>query len=207
MPKVDGLTTKQQRFVEEYTVDFNATQAAIRAGYSENSAGTIGWENMQKPEIVEAVRKRVEQLAMGPDEALIRLGKMARGSLEHFHRLTADGDITVDLSTKEAQDHLDLLTELEVRTVKKQNENGSLSMRQTARVKLHDAKDALKQVLRVHGLDKTSVDLRTPDGIQVEDARGKLEKQLEGMGGRLAALASANGANGAQPNGNGAKGE
>ena len=37
MPK-DGLTPKQQRFVEEYLIDLNATQAAIRAGYSEKTA-------------------------------------------------------------------------------------------------------------------------------------------------------------------------
>ena len=40
------LTLKQQRFVEEYLVDLNATQAAIRAGYSEKTAKSIGQENL-----------------------------------------------------------------------------------------------------------------------------------------------------------------
>ena len=39
------LTAKQERFVDEYLVDLNATQAAIRAGYSKNSARQIGDEN------------------------------------------------------------------------------------------------------------------------------------------------------------------
>lgn len=51
MPPTEGLTDKQRRFCEEYLVDLNATQAAIRAGYSEDSAGHIGWENQRKPEI------------------------------------------------------------------------------------------------------------------------------------------------------------
>ena len=48
MPK---LTAKQERFCEEYLIDLNATQAAIRAGYSVESAGSIGSENLTKPEI------------------------------------------------------------------------------------------------------------------------------------------------------------
>ncbi len=50
-----NLTPKQQRFVEEYLIDLNATQAAIRAGYSRNSARQIGVENLSKPVIAAAV--------------------------------------------------------------------------------------------------------------------------------------------------------
>jgi phage terminase small subunit len=50
-----SLTDKQQRFVEEYLVDLNATQAAIRAGYSENTARAIGAENLTKPNIASAI--------------------------------------------------------------------------------------------------------------------------------------------------------
>ena len=51
------LTPKQQRFVDEYLIDLNATQAAIRAGYSRNSARQIGVENLTKPVIAAAVAK------------------------------------------------------------------------------------------------------------------------------------------------------
>lgn len=57
-----ALTAKQQRFVEEYMVDLNATQAAIRAGYSEKTAHAIGQENLRKPTIAEEVKKRQEKL-------------------------------------------------------------------------------------------------------------------------------------------------
>ena len=52
------LTAKQQRFVDEYLIDLNATQAAIRAGYSEKTAFSIGTENLRKPLIQKAIQQR-----------------------------------------------------------------------------------------------------------------------------------------------------
>jgi len=49
------VTPKQQRFVEEYLIDLNATQAAIRAGYSADTARQMGSENLSKPDIAEAI--------------------------------------------------------------------------------------------------------------------------------------------------------
>lgn len=49
------MTPKQEAFVREYLIDLNATQAAIRAGYSEATAYSIGNENLSKPEIAEAI--------------------------------------------------------------------------------------------------------------------------------------------------------
>ena len=56
------LTAKQEAFCEEYMIDMNATQAAIRAGYSEDTARQIGSENLSKPYIADRiVSLRVEQ--------------------------------------------------------------------------------------------------------------------------------------------------
>src|SRR5579883_2741480 len=51
----DRLTARQRRFVEEYLVSLNATQAAVRAGYSEKSAAQIGWQILQKNSVLEAI--------------------------------------------------------------------------------------------------------------------------------------------------------
>lgn len=79
------LTDKQAAFVREYTKDWNATQAAIRAGYSEDSAGNIGWENVRKPEIAEAIQQHIQEAksaaVMSLEEALARLTAIARSSL------------------------------------------------------------------------------------------------------------------------------
>ena len=47
-----NLTPKQQRFVEEYLIDLNATQAAIRAGYSEKTADSIGLQLLRKTQVL-----------------------------------------------------------------------------------------------------------------------------------------------------------
>ncbi len=54
--KKGNLTKKQKMFVAEYLVDLNATQAAIRAGYSEKNAGKIGPELLGKTRISEAIQ-------------------------------------------------------------------------------------------------------------------------------------------------------
>ncbi|WP_080995305.1 terminase small subunit [Xanthomonas arboricola] len=58
-----GLTQKQQRFVVEYLKDQNATQAAIRAGYSEKTARSVGSENLTKPDIAAAIQKAQAKVA------------------------------------------------------------------------------------------------------------------------------------------------
>jgi phage terminase small subunit len=57
------LTDKQSRFVNEYLVDFDKTNAAKRAGYSANSARTIGCDNLNKPYIAAEIKLRVERLS------------------------------------------------------------------------------------------------------------------------------------------------
>ncbi len=58
------LTAKQEMFVQEYLVDLNATQAAIRAGYSAKTANVIGPENLAKPCIAELIVKaKAERMA------------------------------------------------------------------------------------------------------------------------------------------------
>ena len=74
---MDKLTDKQRRFVSEYLIDLNATQAAIRAGYSAKTAGRIGGENVQKPEIQkaisEAILKQQERTELTADEVIADL--------------------------------------------------------------------------------------------------------------------------------------
>tara|TARA_R110002020_G_scaffold10785_1_gene40906 strand:- start:2568 stop:2975 length:408 start_codon:yes stop_codon:yes gene_type:complete len=59
----DKLTDKQEMFCREYLVDLNATQAAIRAGYSEKTSGATGHENLKKPEIQSRLQKLMDKRA------------------------------------------------------------------------------------------------------------------------------------------------
>lgn len=56
-----ALTDKQEMFCREYLIDLNATQAAIRAGYSENTARKIGSENLTKPDIQDRIAELKSQ--------------------------------------------------------------------------------------------------------------------------------------------------
>lgn len=75
------LTPKQQRFVEEYLVDLNATQAAVRAGYSAKTAHSIGDENLRKPEIKTALdaamAARSDRTQVTADRVVRELAKIA----------------------------------------------------------------------------------------------------------------------------------
>lgn len=74
------LNAKQQRFIAEYLIDLNATEAAIRAGYSKKTAYSIGQENLTKPEIASAV-------ATAKAEQLNSAGLTASRVLEELRRL------------------------------------------------------------------------------------------------------------------------
>lgn len=56
------LTEKQKRFADEYIISGNATQAAIKAGYSKKTAAVIGTENLIKPNIKNYIDERLEEL-------------------------------------------------------------------------------------------------------------------------------------------------
>ena len=75
------LTAKQQMFVEEYLIDLNATQAAIRAGYSEHTAASVGCENLRKPYIQDAIqiamKDRAERTQLTADSILKEIATIA----------------------------------------------------------------------------------------------------------------------------------
>lgn len=56
------MTDKQKKFADEYLIDLNATQAAIRAGYSEKTAYSIGDENLKKPEIKAYIEAQLDAM-------------------------------------------------------------------------------------------------------------------------------------------------
>lgn len=107
-----ALTKKQKLFVEEYLIDLNATQAAIRAGYSPDTAKEIGCENLTKPNIRNAIDKamaeRSRRTGINQDRILIELAKIALvnpANVVNFEEATvkegaADEDLAAVASVK-----------------------------------------------------------------------------------------------------------
>jgi len=105
MPKQKGqLTAKQARFVEEYLVDLNATQAAIRAGYKAKNADVVGPELVGKTWVAAAIKARQEKLQKKLDitqeRVLLEMARLAffdvrklfnpDGSMKKPHELDSD---------------------------------------------------------------------------------------------------------------------
>lgn len=80
-PSMTKLTPRQERFVEEYLIDLNATQASIRAGYSSKNADKIGPELLGKTRvrgtIAEAIADRSKRTGINQDRIILELAKIA----------------------------------------------------------------------------------------------------------------------------------
>lgn len=83
-----ALTAKQKLFVKEYLVDLNATQSAIRAGYSTKTAEAIGYENLRKPQIAQAIEKamgrREQRTEITQDRVLQELAKIGFANISDY---------------------------------------------------------------------------------------------------------------------------
>lgn len=94
------LTAKQKRFVDEYLVDFNATQAAIRAGYKANTAHVIGAENLRKPKIAEEIARRQKDLQrrteVSQDRVIRELARIAFADASDYVRVTTETVVPED---------------------------------------------------------------------------------------------------------------
>jgi phage terminase small subunit len=97
-----GLTPKQRRFVAEYGVDLNATQAAIRAGYAKGSANVTGCQLLANPNIAHLVAKsqskHLEVANITAERVMQELGRLAFANLPSFYRedgsLKSMGELT-----------------------------------------------------------------------------------------------------------------
>lgn len=156
-----ALTPKQARFVEEYLVDLNATQAAIRAGYSEKTAYSIGEENLRKPEIASAVQsamaERSKRTEITADRVLKELAKLGFSDIRkaiswraHVTGMVEEEDGTQRLAvTNEValidSDKIDDDTAAAVAEISQTAQGG-------LKIKLHDKKGALVDIGRHLGM-------------------------------------------------------
>lgn len=103
------MNAKQRKFADEYLIDCNATQAAIRAGYSPKTAKSIGNENLTKPDLKAYIDEQLERLhnekTADAQEVLEYLTAVMRGQhTEQTLQLVGDGVQTItdiDVSARE----------------------------------------------------------------------------------------------------------
>lgn len=156
-----ALTAKQQRFVDEYLKDLNATQAAIRAGYSEKTARSISNENMTKPDIQAAIAKGMQDRSgrtqITQDMVLQELAKIGFSDIRKVVRWGETQVRMVDGEDDEPEDMvpyhgLALIDSTEI----DDNTAGAIAEvsqgKDGLKVKLHDKKGALVDIGRHLGM-------------------------------------------------------
>jgi len=149
----DKLTGKQERFCYEYCIDFNATQAAIRAGYNKKTAYSIGNENLKKPEIQNRIQYVKDNLAEVAGITRLRVlreyEKIAFSSIAHLHN-----------SWIELKD-FELLTDEQkgcIKTIQtKKQKVGDMDIEtEFVKIELHSKDAALKGIREMCGFDAPS---------------------------------------------------
>lgn len=97
------MTPKQDQFVREYLIDLNATQAAIRAGFSAATAYSQGQRLLKNVEIAAAIQaeqdKRAERTAVTADRVLVELALIGFANMRDYLSITSEGEPFINLST------------------------------------------------------------------------------------------------------------
>jgi len=150
-PPPAKLTPKQRVFVASYigVSRFNATKAALAAGYSEKTAYSIGSENLKKPEIKAAIDAYLAENTMGAPETLFRLTEQARGDLGDF--LTDKGGL--DWETAHTMGKTRLVKQVKRKTIRTTSKDGSIDTETTIEeIELYSAQAALHLIGKHLGL-------------------------------------------------------
>lgn len=172
------LTAKQAAFVREYLVDLNATQAAIRAGYSKNRAGEIGYQQLRKTTIQAAIKeemeKRAERTEITADKVLKEFAKLAFFDPRNlFDDNGVPKDITqLDDNTAAALSGLDVVQEYDPDT-------GVTSY--TKKYKLASKQSALDSLGRHLGMFLDRSEVNASVAVTMESYLEDLDKKGQGQ--------------------------
>lgn len=143
------LTPKQAAFVREYLVDLNATQAAIRAGYSKRTAGATGYENLNKPQIAAAIQdakgKRAARTEITADMVLQELARVGFADIrdlfewdEESASFVPSRDLTADQAAAVAS--------VKAETTRIISDDGKVETKIKLELKTHDKLAALREI-------------------------------------------------------------
>ncbi len=169
MAKKDKLTPKQRMFVKEYLVDLNATQAAIRAGYSANRASEIGYQLLQKTTVQEAIqesmKKREKRIEVTQEMIIEQLAKIGFADIKKFVKVKGNQVFIEDFDKVDGT----ILSEVS------ETQNG-------IKIKLNDKMKALELLGRHFGMFNDKLNLNVNNGTQdpgtgVNSLRELKEKQ------------------------------
>ena len=154
------LTNKQKKFIEEYLIDLNATQASIRAGYSPETAKEIGCENLTKPniknEIDKAIAERSRRTGINQDRVLREIAKIAfvnPSDVINFNQAT--------VKENASDDDLAVISGVKIKSIP--TDDGNIQERE---VKLYDKLKALDMLGKHLGMFTDKIELTGDMGVK-----------------------------------------
>lgn len=194
------LTDKQARFVEEYLIDLNATQAAIRAGYSAKTADSQAAQLVANPKVAEAIQKAKEKfsnkLEISAERVLQEMAALAFSDLGDVMAWGPDAESTELYPSEELKpEHRRAVSSVKVRKMvlksRGVDEDGEPSVHVeesilSTEIKLHDKSKALDQLARHLGLFDKDNEQRKPEiHIEVPDAMAAIDEKMDEIRSRM----------------------
>jgi len=147
------LTDKQQRFCEEYLIDLNATQAALRAGYSKKSARSKASQLLTKVNIQNEIQKlkseRSERVQIEADSVVKELAKIAFSNIHDYLTVDDNGNVFLKNFIEIDINKLAAIESIKTNTTKNKDESREHT---TTQFKLHSKLKALEQLGRHLGI-------------------------------------------------------
>ena len=168
------LTAKQERFCYEYCIDFNATQAAIRSGYSESTARSIASQLLTKVNIQEKIKSMQDNLAetagVGKLRVLNEHLKIAYSSIAHLHNTWIELRTFEDLTDDQKACIEEISTKTQHKTVWNYSEDEGKKIPEDytveyVKIKLYDKQKSLDAINKMLGYDapiRSIMDLNIP---------------------------------------------
>jgi len=158
--KLNNATTRQAAFINSYLANgFNATQAAITAGYSTKTAKQQGSRLLTNVDVKAAIDAKIKEMAMSADEALFRLSEHARGTMADFVDVEKE---QIDLAKADRAGRLHLIKEFS-HVITPESERIT--------IKLYDAQTALAQIIKEQHLRAGEATERTDVTTLSDDER------------------------------------
>jgi len=167
------LTEKQKLFCHYYIENWNASESARRAGYSESSAGSIGSENLQKPEIkayIEDIQKDLEKMAgLSKLKVLNEHKKVAFSSIAHLHKNWIDLEEFENIPEDQKQCIKKIDRKVTYKPIYDEDSDTTKSyMVEQVKIELYDKLKSLDSISKMLGYDAPQkVDL-TSDGDKIQ---------------------------------------
>ena len=178
--KAEKLTDLQKKFIKEYLIDLNITAAALRAGYSEKTAYSIGQETFNKPHIQAAIQKEMNKRArrteITADKVLEEYAKLGFSDVTDYLQVVTErilvghdketGEPISDISQFVLMKDTANIPKSKLAAISeiKQAKDGSISF------KLHDKKGALDSIAKHLGMFAERVELTGKDGGPIQTA-------------------------------------